>query len=276
MDSQKQAAALNQLSRLLFDQAAFRWQLVLAIQLVAGIIGLVVSLIAPSTATSAGWALLVLILLGLSYWVRFLFEDSYDVAETMRRQSVLSEGLNWALSRAQFNEWKSRAGKKLLNSAATNPRPDDYYETQEASSPKRLAEMTFQSLFWTKNLYRKLQFYISVFIAVVGGGLMTLLLASPLTNVSHEASLYIAYSIYLFVPVIISIDAVGLLVKLQRTINALCAIEPHIESLAHDPAPLVEEVMRLVSEYNCAVSVGVPIPKWVFRRHHDEIEGYWS
>ncbi len=276
MDSQKQAAALNQLSRLLFDQAAFRWQLSLAIQLVAGVIGLVVSLYAPSTATSAGWALLVLVLLALSYWVRFLFEDSYDVAETMRRQSVLSEGLNWALSRAQFNEWKSRAGRKLLNSAATNPRPDDYYETQEASGPKRLAEMTFQSLFWTKNLYRKLQLYIGAFLFLVGAVLVTLLLVSPLTNAAHETKLYIVYSIYLLVPVIISIDAVGLLVKLQRTITALCAIEPHIESLAHDASPPVAEVMRLVSEYNCSVSVGVPIPKWVFSRHHDEIEGYWS
>lgn len=276
MDSQKQAAALNQLSRLLFDQAAFRWQLSLAIQLVAGVIGLVVSLLEPSMATSAGWALFVLVLLALSYWVRFLFEDSYDVAESMRRQSVLSEGLNWALSRAQFNEWKSRAGKKLLNHAATNPRPDDYYETQESSSPKRLAEMTFQSLFWTKNLYRKLQFYFWVFIAVVVVGLTALLLVSPLTRAGFEARLYVVYSVYLFVPVIISIDGIGLLVKLQRAINALCAIEPHIERLAHDPSPLVAEVMRLVSEYNCTVSVGVPIPKWVFNRHHDEIEDYWS
>lgn len=276
MDSQQQAAALNQLSRLLFDQAALRWQLSLGIQFLAGVIGLVVSLFAPSIGTSAGWALLVLILLGLSYWVRFQFEDSYDVAETMRRQSVLSEGLGWALSRAQFNEWKSRAGRKLMNSAASNPRPDDYYETQVASSPKRLAEMTFQSLFWTKNLYRKLQFYIGTLLAVVGVVLLALLLVSPLTGTDQETKLYIVYSIYLFVPVLISIDAVGLLVKLQRTINSLCAVEPHIESLAHDPAPPVAEVMRLVSEYNCAVSVGVPIPKWVFARHHDEIEGYWS
>lgn len=276
MDNQQQAAALNQLSRLLFNQAALRWQLSLGVQFVAGIVGLIVSLVAPPVEASAAWALVVMLLLAVSYWLRFSFESSHDVAEIMRRQSVLSEGLDWPISRAQFNEWRSRAGKKLLNHAAKNPRPDDYYATKTPAGPKRLAEMTFESLFWTKNLYRKLQLYIGAFLAIVILILVAILIVSPLVSHDQATRIYLAYAVYLVVPVLISVDAVGLLMRLHRAITALSAIEPHIETLAGQTDPPVAELMRLLSEYNSTVATGVPIPNWVFSRHHDEIQGYWD
>ena len=110
------------------------------------------TIIAPSLITNAIFAGIAAALLVVGYYLRFSFESCYDVAETMRRQSVLSEGLGWPIARSQFNEWRQRAGGKLIKVAAANPRPSDYYATGEITGPKRLAEMTFESLFWTKSL----------------------------------------------------------------------------------------------------------------------------
>jgi hypothetical protein len=276
MDSQSQGVSLNQVARLLFDQAAARWQLSLGLQFAAGILGLIITVVAPSVAVAAAWALVIMIVLVASYWIRFTYEARYDIAETMRRQAVLSEGLGWPIARAQFNEWKSRAGKKMLARAREAPRPNDYYESAEKTGPKRLAEMTFESLFWTKSLYRKVQQYLSAFLALAALVLILLLLSAPLFVANSTTLTYVVYAVYLFVPVLISVDAIGVLVKLHRAIDALCEIEPHIESLAGDPNPDIAEVMRLVAEYNCVVSAGVPIPKWLFNRHHDEIQAYWG
>jgi len=194
----------------------------------------------------------------------------------MRRQSVLSEGLGWSIPRSQFNEWRQRAGGKVLKAASANPRPDDYYETQAAIGAKRLAEMTFESVFWTKSLYRKIQGYLigaMLFAALLLVGVLFLL---PLFNLDASARLFLVYFVYLAIPVFVSVDILGLHIRLQRSISSLSALEPNLERLANEQAPDNDQVLRLVSEYSCTLAAGLPIPKWVFDRHHEEIQACWN
>lgn len=271
-----QATELNQLSRLLFDKAAFRWQWSIGLSFLSGMVAIGLSIIAPSLMTNAIFAGIAAAILILGYCLRFSFESHYDVAETMRRQSVLSEGLGWVIARSQFNEWRQRAGPKLLKIVAANPRPADYYATSEQSSPKRLAEMTFESLFLTKNLYRKVQAYLLFVILLTLLLIVVMLLIMPLFSLAESTRILLIYFVYLAIPVLVSIDLLGMYFRLQRANSSLSAIENHLEQLANESTPNEGEVLRSVAEYNCTLAAGLPIPNWVFKRHYVEIQACWT
>ena len=272
----KKASELSQLSRLLFDKAAAFWQYSILLSFIASIIGLSASLSATQLSTNAALAAVAALFLLSGYYLRFRFEKTHDAAETMRRQSVLSEGLGWEIPRGQFNEWRQRAGGKILKAVAANPLPNDYYETKSNKSAKRLAEMTFESVFWTKSLYRKIENYLVaalLFSAIISVGLLLIL---PLLDIVTSTRLFIVYFVYLAIPVFVSVDMLGLYIRIQRGISSLSALAPNIEALANAESPDSDQVLRLVSEYNCTLAAGLPIPKWVFTRHHDEIQACWD
>lgn len=272
----KKAVELSQLSRILFDKAAFRWQLSISLSLVSGLISIIVSLVAPSLATNAVFAGIAALILVIGYYLRFSFESIQDSAETMRRQSVLSEGLGWPITRAQFSEWRQRAGGKVLGHLAANPRPDEYYETKFAIGPERLAAMTFESLFWTKSLYRKVRGYLLITIVLVTILLFGVLSIMPLFEFSKSSRTLLVYFVYLAIPLLVSVDLVGMYLRLNRSISAFSNMAGPLEALANSASADHAEVLRMVSEYNCTLAAGLPIPKWVFDRHHNEIEACWS
>lgn len=222
-----QASTLSQLARLLFDAAARKWQVSLVLQVSAGIVAIAASLLSPPVELSVLVSIAVLALLVAAYWQRFAFEHTYDSAERMRRQSVLSEGLGWSISSSQFDEWKVQAGRRLLALARQEPRAADYYETHAEPGEVRLIEMTRTSVFWTRYLFRKLRTFSAVTLCVLAVALTGILLAAPLLS----TGIYLTYAVCLAVPVIISVDLLGLLFRLNRVIRALNDIDGQLDRL---------------------------------------------
>lgn len=276
MDNQEQGSVLNQLSRILFNNAALLWQISIGLELLAGIVGVTVSVVTPSMNISIFWAGVVIVILAFSYFLRYQYENKYEVAETMRRQSVITEGLNWPITRTQFNDWKSRAGKSALTRLSKEKRPAGYYATTATFGAKKLLEMTFESAFWTKSLYVKIRFFIWIILAFFIILFMALFSFPPVVGVGQSLQVYLIYSIYLFIPALLSIDFIGLLLKVSRNISSLREIEGDLERASNNQNPSTEETMRLVSEYNSIVSSGVPIPNWLFSLYHDEIQKCWD
>ncbi len=185
----------------------------------------------------------------------------------MRRQSVLSEGLGWPISQSQFDEWKVQAGRRLLAIARQEPRAADYYETQAPPGELRLVEMTRTSLFWTRHLYRKLRTISGVTLCVLAVALVAILLVAPLL----KTGVYVTFAVTLAVPVIISVDLLGLLFRLDRAIAAMNHIDSQLDRLRQSKRLETGEVIRTVAEYNCAVAAGLPVPKWLYDKYAAEI-----
>lgn len=162
-------------------------------ELAAGLAAVIVSINNPSLTAGTIWAIVVVVVLSFGYYFRYSFEQMYDVAETMRRQSVLSEGLNWPISKSQFNEWRSKAGEKILGKFSLQSRPDNYYETKQSFGARRLAEMTFESTFWTKNLYKKMKKYIWSFLGLAIIFFIVLISLSPLPFADEVKRIYLVY-----------------------------------------------------------------------------------
>lgn len=218
----------------------------------------------------------MLALLGTAYGLRVLAEDAHCTAETMRRQSVLAEGLGWKVERVQLDDWRRKAGKSLLKKAEANPRPDDFYATKKSIGSRRLADMTLESAFWTRHLYLAIRgtllaalFVLGVVIAIV----VYLALAEPPVA---TFGVVVAHVVATVVLVAIGVDVVGWLVRLMRQTDSLKDLERSFDRLLDQKVIETPDVLRLVSEYDCVLAGSTPILPMIFRLRHDEIQELWD
>jgi len=78
------------------------------------------------------------------------------------------------------------------------------------------------------------------------------------------------------VPTALAIDLLGWAIKLGGLISGIKDIEIDLDRI-HGAVELdLPQVMRLVSEYNCQVVIGIPIHNWMFNKWHDEISELWK
>lgn len=276
-ENSERGEELNQLSRLLFDKAAGNWYLGLFVELLAGVLGIVfLGLLNFSANTNLVISVLLFSIWVYTYWLKLRSEDYYDNAETMRRQSVLTEGLDWEISKTAFSKWRLKAGNKILEKLEIKKRDENYYATKKEAGPKRLLEMTAESAFYTRNLYVKLNerlwlsFIVITFLTVLCLGLTS---TEVLTS---SLKVQIAYFIFLFLPVILSIDILRWALKLGQLTKEIFDIEDKLELLSKEANLDIAQVMRLVSEYNCQVVQGIPIRNYFFKIWHDEIDSHWK
>ena len=260
----------------MFDKAALTWQQSIGLELAAGLVGILFSLFARTMQLSVIGAMLVIALLVVAYFLRYSAHSTYDDAETMRRQAVLGEGLGWPLGRAELLDWRNRAGAEILALAQKTPRPDDYYDNNLGEGAKKLAEMTFESAYWTRCIYRHMRKYLVIALTIAGVLAFALIGVALSDFVPAEAKTLLAYAAFLLAPVVLTLDFLGMTLKLQRAIKELKDLMVHLENVAKEAAPTEAAIMRLVSEYNCIVSAGVPMPSWIWKRHGDAIGKSWK
>jgi hypothetical protein len=267
---------LNQLSRLLFDDAASNWYMSAGIEIIAGILGAVLSIMGVSDNWALLGAIVGLALFAVAYYLRLRFEDKYDRAETMRRQSVLTEALDWPVEPIQASEWRRRAGRKVMERFRRQPRSQGYYSTPEPIGSGRLAEMTLESAFWTRHLYGKLRTIVwAIFVlALIVSGLV---ISIPAFGIAPQGvAIRIATAVYILLPILLTIDLLGWAIRLGRLMSSIRAIEIDLERLKASGSLDAQQVLRLVSEYNCQVIGGFPIHPWIYRHWHDEIHELWT
>lgn len=272
----KIAVELSQVARKLFDSAADDWYFGVFLQVVTGLIGLIAGFLVLSGSVKLIFAVIGFIVLVRAVYLRIRFEDKYNRAETMRRQAAFTEGLGWSISDTLKSEWMRRVGQKIIEKAESDPRSNNYYSSKQKVSPKKLLTMTIESAFYTRHLYCRLANVIWVLFS--GSIISSFLVLSflPAKIVPDELSLHIAYAIFLILPILLSSDLLGSIYRLNGLKTSIIEIEKDLEVLSKDSKPNLEEVLRLVSEYNCQVACGFPIHNMLFTIWHKEIDKFWS
>lgn len=266
----------NQLARLLFDAAANKWYAAVLLEVGASILAAVLGLLDLPTTWSLVGALVGIVLLAIAYGLRIWFDDQYDTAETMRRQAAFTEGLGWPIDRIQAIEWQRRVGARIRQRYQAKPRDPDYYASKENVGPGRLAEMTIESAFYTRQLYLKLR---NLVVLVLVGTLAIFALVTLVTLAGvfpGNAELLIARALYSFIPIVLAVNLFGWTLQLDRLARNICEVEEALERLKESKNLNIEQVLRIVSEYNCQAAVGFPIHKRLFDLWHDEIRELWQ
>lgn len=215
-------------------------------------------------------------MLACAYALRLSFEAIYDNAETMRRQSVLAEALDWSIEATQFSEWRRKAGRRLLKDFKLRSRDPDYYATRKPLGSGRLLEMTIESAFFTRHIYSKVRNGLWICVAILIMACVAVLSLAPLEGVSGGARVQLVYALYLSLPIVISIDLLGWAIRLGRLSRSIQEIERGLERHEREREPDLQQVLRLVAEYNCQVIGGFPVPNALFRHWHDSINELWE
>lgn len=276
VETKQQSTELGNLAKLLFDRAVFFWYLAVGIEIGAGILAVVAGLAAFSDKLNIILAVVGFLLFASAYYLKIRFESVYDNAETMRRQSVLADALGWPISRTQFSEWRQLAGKKILQKFEAQKPDPNYYATNQTTGPRRLLEMTQESAFWTRHLYTYLKSWVwAAFIIFIGFFFLVITFAAS-NVVQSSTALKIVYAVYLLLPLVLSLDMLKWGLRLENLIGSIKQIGSDLEVLEHEQDLPESKVLRLVSEYNCQVVAGFPVPNWFFMRHHDEIDALWK
>ena len=275
MDSLEQGEELSQLARQLFDAAALKWYAALGLEVFASISSLVLSLLdIPSDWKILG-ALLIVIPLVIAYILRLLFDRQYGTAETMRRQSVLSEALGWEADRTQLTEWRRMAGSAIRRRAEATVRPKDYFGTDAEFGAPRLAEMTAESAFYTRHLYIKIRNRLWWIFGAIACALALAFYVALSNAVPEALDLRLAEVAYTIILIIVSVNLFGWALKLGSLVSDIKEVETSLERLVQN-SPTLSHVMRLVSEYNCLVVQGFPILNIMFKRWHPDIRSLWD
>ncbi len=271
-----QGVELTRLSQLLFDKGAKLFYGAIVIECITVLGSVIFSILEISEQVKLFVAVIGFLLLAIAYSCKVAFENTYDSAETMRRQSVLNSGLGWPITKTQFSEWRCLAGPRILQEAEDKPLDPNYFATGKEPGAERLLQMTQESSFWTRHLYITLKkwlwpaFIFSAFFFVV------VITFSASGSVQPTLGMKIVYVVYLILPLVLTLDILGWALRLGRIVRSLKAIEDDLESLENSGNVSKEHVLRLVAEYNCQVVRGFPIPGWFFRSQHDYIAALWA
>lgn len=275
-DLLKKVVELESLAKLLFDKAVRLRYSALGIEVLAGLFAVIITLLEPSKTALFWFAVIGFVMLAVSYGLKVYFSIIYERAETMRRQAVLANALRWDIQKVQFSEWRQMAGKKMLEKLSNATLDEDYYATQQTPGPQRLLEMTQESAFWTRHLYNSIKTYLWIIFCIAVVLFIIVLTVTSSSTLNGGLQLQIAYVVYLLMPLILTIDVLGWAIKLHIVAGSIKEIECDLERLKDNNQVNDVNVLRLVSEYNCQVIQGFPIPGWFFNLHHDHIAALWK
>lgn len=266
---------LSQLARLLFDSAARKWYSAVVLEIGAGVLAAILSVLDYSGDSALTGAAIVTVMLAASYFLRLWFDVQYETSETMRRQSVLSEALGWPVEAVQMSEWRDRAGKRIRTRQKAQPRSSDYYATSKSFGPERLAEMTVESAFYTRHLYKRLK--VRIWGIFIGALVLTILITTmALTKtIPTSIDLVVARVVYTLIPLVLSVNLLGWALRLERLVSDIRVVEQILRGTLDANPTGLPQVLRLVSEYNCQVVAGFPILNWLYKRWMDDIDELW-
>jgi len=275
-NSIRQSKELEGLAKLLFDRSVLLRYSALGIEVAAGLLAAVVSFVHPQVTVTYFFAVIGFVMLAIAYALKIFFSKTYDVAETMRRQAVFVNGLGWDIDGILFSEWRRIAGDTLVTKNNTSPLEDDYYATKEDVGDLKLLEMIQESAFWTRHLYKSIAFYMWIIVIFALSLVVAVFVFTSSVVVSPDSSQNIVYVLFLLMPILLTVDVLNWALKLGSVGSAIQSIEENLERLKERNDYETQDLLRLVSEYNCQLVQGFPIPNWFFSMKHNHIQKLWN
>ncbi len=260
----KNLETLSDLRNHLYDGAEAKWNWTLRISVAA----LVASIIGTASANAV--ALTITGLASIAFpvvisWIRELASTEILHADKCRRLVLYSDGLGHTVAAAELAEVNSWGLGSQIQPA---PFSGSYYQSTHSPGPRRLADITTESAYFTKFLAGKVQVWLwwifAVSIAVVIG---TLSLAELAKSAAPTDLVIAAKAIGIFVAFLVSSDVALPAKKFGDLSKAADLAFRQGDQLRRLPEPDVEFVRTIVDDYGTASLQCPPIPSWLFLKY---------
>lgn len=238
------------------------------------IIGVLISFLSSEWRNE--WGLGAAALSSLFAIVSFVFfrkyEGKYDLASEAKRFALFENGLGWVIPVKVLTDINNRAGERA-SKAGTLIEVSEYYASTKNSGPSRLLDHLLESAFFTFNLYRTLQEILGVVIIILFGAVAVIGWAYLVSPETQDFRVMIGQFIVVLIPAILSIGLVSSWFKLRDLSHYIELIFIEAEGMRR---PTEREVVRLVSEYNCRIAQGLPIPGLLYNHRRNYLNKLWA
>jgi len=273
---------VSQLSLLALMRAEYTvakrwWGTAILLQFAAMLIGFSTNVFVSSIWSV--WSTAVVLLLSvLVYVCKLKFEATYKLAEKARRLVILESGLGWRIPAKLQAELKPRFGKVARSVAqGIEEAPEPYYTADLQTGPRKLATDQQESAFLTWNLYRRASDLTLMLLTVL---LLFLFIAgyAALTSfASLQARVIVAKFVSAFVMFLLTVEAFNIFWKYKALAAEVQRIDDKLETLLCDEGlPAVEDVLRVVHEYDCLLLTAPPVPDFLYVRYRYELNDLWQ
>jgi len=220
------------------------------------------------------FALLLLVLGIIALVLTGGYKKSYGLAEEARRVYVMHEALGWPISKRQLTEFLQRFSKKSLSKARGTTETERWFASETPSGPRRLLECSQESFFWTHHL---MQHAAKWALGIIIGGLIcvALVVYSVAFTPWLKGSNLLARVITV---VVLSLVTSGFYswYRLFRERSAQVRdLDNELEYLKTTQYTL-EDVLRIVHEYDCLIMDTPPVPDFIYTLHRDELNKLWK
>ncbi|NWF92965.1 MAG: hypothetical protein HXY46_08610 [Syntrophaceae bacterium] len=218
---------------------------------------------------------LFLLVLGIIAWILTgAYKKSYGLAEEARRAYVMNEALGWPIPKKKLTEFFQRFSKKSLTKARGTTGTERWFASEAPPGPKRLLECSQESFFWT---HRLMQHAARWALGITIGGLIcvALVLYSVAFTPWLKGSDLLARVI---IAVVLSLITSGFYswCRLFRERSAQVRdLDNELEYLKTTQYTL-EDVLRIVHEYDCLIMDTPPVPDFIYSLHRDELNKLWK
>jgi hypothetical protein len=119
--------------------------------------------------------------------------------------------------------------------------------------------MLDESAFYTRHLYMRLRKLILSILVPLVLLLAGILLVIPALGGTSPFTLGLANAVLVIIPIAVTADLLGAVMRLARLIKGIIDVETDIERLKKSKVITEAEVLRLIFEYNCLIARGYPI-----------------
>jgi hypothetical protein len=186
----------------------------------------------------------------------------------------MHEALGWPVAKRQITEFLQRFSKKSLSKVGGTTETEKWFASETPPGPRRLLECSQESFFFS---YSLMQYAAKWALGITIGGLICVALVvysaafTPWLKGSHLLAQVVTV-------VVLSLITSGfyswyhLFRERSAQIRDLDKEFEHLKTTEYT----LEDVLRIVHEYDCLLMDTPPVPDFIYRLHRDELNKLWK
>ncbi|TAL78667.1 MAG: hypothetical protein EPN88_02095 [Bacteroidetes bacterium] len=221
-------------------------------------------------ATIIGFATLLIPI--SAFWVREKASNHYSQAEKVRRLLLLSDGLGIELPKLEIAQLEVEIGTLDKNRPLYTP---PYYDSPLSTGPNRLADIIAESSFFTKNLSNSSAKLFGT-IALLGFAIVVCSMYFLIqSNISQTNSQLSAKIVTLMIVFFIAGDFASHYLSYSGLSKVSEVILNKCDKLRNDQAIDINDIIRAMNDYDCALIKSPPIPDLLYTINRDKLNRAW-
>jgi hypothetical protein len=215
----------------------------------------------------------------LSSWsIRLRAGRQHSIGEDGRMRGLLLNAIGSPGERIELANWLSRIDPAILERA---PKSVDtsYFASNAPTGVRRLCEHVQENAFWGKSLYDIVaKRYTRLLCVLASVTLLALLVAIPFS--SYGENLILARILVIIVSFGAVLTQANEILSWREAKEKIEAVDRRLEILTmlsegELRSSRIEGVFAVYGDYCFATAVAPPIPRWVYVRERDRINGLW-